>query len=76
VDRPSASAVQAVVLRTQVAAADTHHSQAASDQGSLVVVLVEQIQEVGLQQGLHIQPGSAEVAKADLTEAAAAALSA
>jgi len=76
VERPFASAVQAVVLRTQVAAAGTHHSQAASGQGSLVVVLVEQIQEVDLPQDLHTQPGSAEVSKADLTEAAGVVLSA
>jgi len=76
VERPSAFVNQAVVLRIQVAAADTHHSQAASDQGSLVVVLVERIQEVGLQQDLHTQPGLVAVSKADSMVVAEVVLSA
>jgi len=76
-DHPFAYASLAVVLQIQVAAAvDTHHNQAAFDQETLVVVLVGESREVDSLQDLHIQPGSVEVSKADLTVVAGVVLSA
>jgi len=75
-DRPSAYASLAVVLQSQVAAADTHHIQAASDQEILVAVLVGGSLEVDLQQDLRIQPGLVEVSRVDLTVVAEVVLSA
>jgi len=75
VEHPSAYASLVVVLQTQVAAADTHHTQGASVQ-EILVVLVEQSQEVGHQQDPRTQLDLAEVSKVDLMEVEGVVLSA